>query len=70
MQVPNGSFTQAEILAAKEHNIEPAWLRRILTSYSEQLSKELPVNMVFKKDNEARRGGYCPNSMAQALKRR
>jgi hypothetical protein len=69
MQIPNGPFTQAEIVAAKEQGIEPAWLRRILTSYSEQLSKELPVNIVFKQDNEVRRGGYCPNSMAKALKR-
>jgi hypothetical protein len=64
MKVPNGPFTQAEIAAAKEQGIEPAWLRRILTSYSEQLSKELPVNIVFKQDNSSRRG-YCPNSMAR-----
>ena len=69
MQVPNGPFTEAELKAAKEQGIEPAWLRRILTSYSEQVNKEMPVNIVFKKDNDARRGGYCPNSMAKALKR-
>lgn len=65
MQVAKGPFTQAEIVAAKEQGIEPAWLRRILTSYTEQLSKELPVNIVFKKSNEVRRGGYCPNSMTR-----
>lgn len=64
MQVPNGPFTQAEIVAAKEQGIEPAWLRRILTSYSEQLAKQIDVNIVFKKDNESRHG-YCPNSMAK-----
>lgn len=64
-KIASGPFTQAEIVAAKEQGIEPAWLRRILTSYSEQLSKELPVNIVFKQDNEVRRGGYCPNSMAR-----
>jgi hypothetical protein len=64
MKVPNGPFTQAEIVAAKEQGIEPAWLRRILTSYSEQLAKQIDVNIVFKKDNESRRG-YCPNSMAK-----
>lgn len=68
MQIPNGPLTQAEILAAKEQGIEPAWLRRILTSYSEQVNKTLPVNIVFKKDNDSRRG-YCPNSTAKALKR-
>ncbi len=67
-QIPTGPFTEAEVKAAKEQGIEPAWLRRIMTSYSEQLSKELPVNIVFKKDNEVRHG-YCPNSMAKALKK-
>lgn len=65
MQVPNGPFTQAELNAAKEQGITPSWLRRILTSYSEQVNKDMPVNIVFKKDNEVRRGGYCPNSMAK-----
>lgn len=64
MKIPNGPFTQAEIVAAKEQGIEPAWLRRILTSYTEQVSKELPVNIVFKTDNTSR-WGYCPNSMAR-----
>ena len=65
MQVPLGPFTEAELKAAKEQGIEPAWLRRILTSYSEEVNKALPVNIVFKKDNDTRRGGYCPNSMAR-----
>lgn len=64
MQVPTGPFTQAEIVAAKEQGIEPAWLRRILTSYSEQLAKGADVNIIFKQDNSSRRG-YCPNSMAK-----
>jgi hypothetical protein len=68
MKVPNGPLTPAEVAAAKEQGIEPAWLRRILTSYSEEVNKTLPVNIVFKEDNESRRG-YCPNSMVKALKR-
>lgn len=63
-QIPTGPFTPAEIAAAKEHNIVPAWLRRILTSYSEELARAEQVNITFKKDNESRQG-YCPNSMAR-----
>ena len=39
-EIPEGPFTEAEIAAAKEQGIVPAWLRRILTSYKEQLEKQ------------------------------
>lgn len=63
-EIASGDFTQAELKAAKEHNIEPAWLRRILNSYATELAKIQPVNIIFKEHNESRHG-YCPNSMAR-----